>query len=177
MGEITQHPASAGSLQPKAPEPLSADHDLVGFDCGKKDLNDWLIQNARRSEGRTARTYVVAIGQRVVGYYCLSTGGVYRNQMPKRYQRNSPDEIPIIVLGRLAVVLGMQVKGFGIGLLKDAIKRTLTVAEVVGARALVVHAIDDEAARYYQHLNFLPSPLNERTFVLPLDHIHEALKG
>jgi len=177
MGEITPYPAIFGGLRPRAPESLSADHDLSQFDCGQKDLNDWLVRRARQSEGRTARTYVVAAGQRVIGYYCLSTGGVYRNTLPKKLQRNSPDEIPIMVLGRLAVISTLHRNGYGAGLLKDAIQRTLTVAELVGARALVVHAIDDSAALFYQNFGFVPSPLTEHTFVLPLETAREALKG
>jgi len=177
MGKVTPHPANDGSLQPKAPVPLSAEHDLSGFDCGYKELNDWLIHRARRNEGRSSRSYVVAIGRRVVAYYCLSAGAVYRNQMPKRLQRNAPDEVPIMVLGRLAVLQSLQGKGFGTGLLRDAMQRTLTVAEIVGARALVVHALNDKAAEFYQHFGFEPSPLNERTFVLPLETIKHNLQG
>ena len=128
-------------------------------------------------EGFTARTYVVTDGNRVVGYYCLVGGSIERAALPKKTQRNTPDSIPIAVIGRLAVDLKYQKTGIGGGLLKDAILRVFGVAEVIGIRAVVVHAIDDNAAAFYKKYGFIDSHLNVRTLVLPLEVAKAALTG
>ena len=156
----------------RPPERLSSSHDVSAFDCGKPDLNNWLVRQARISEGRSARTYVVAVGSRVVGYYCLAAGSAIRDDLPRAgLRRNAPEQVPVIVLGRLAVDLKFAARGFGKGLLQDALLRCLNVSEAVGARAILVHAIDDEACGFYRKFGFRPFPTNPRTLVLPLDTV------
>lgn len=176
MGEVTHLPLADGGPELRAPEALTSAHDLTDFDCGYPDLNDWLQQRALTSEGVSARTIVLCVGQTVVGYYCLATGSVERAHLHNaKLRRNQPDPIPIIVMGRLAVDNRYKGRGFGPGLLKDAILRTLKASEIAGVRALVVHAIDQEAAKFYLKYKFLPSPLNDLTFVLPLETARAAL--
>lgn len=160
----------------RPPERLDASHDVSGFNCGKPDLNNWLVRQARRSEGRSARTYVVAVDSRVMGFYCLAAGSVIRDQMPNAsLRRNIPEQVPVIVLGRLAVDKKFGTRGFGKGLLKDALFRCLNVSEAVGARAVLVHAIDDEACGFYRKFGFLPFPTNPRTLILPLDVVKAGI--
>ena len=115
---------------------------------------------------------MLAVYSRVVGYYCLAAWSVIRNELPRAgLRRNAPDQVQVIVLGRLAVDLGFATRGFGKGLLQDALLRCLNVSEAVGARAILVHAIDDDACGFYHKFGFLPFPTNPRTLVLPLDTV------
>ena len=116
-----------------APTPISADHDLAGFDCGIVALDGWLKRQALRNESSGAsRTYVVRRGQTVVGHYCLVAGGVVRPTAPKPLQGNIPDPIPVMVLGRLATDRTWPGCRIGTALLRDAVLRVLGDAEVVG---------------------------------------------
>jgi GNAT superfamily N-acetyltransferase len=175
MGEVTPHPSIARGPQLRPPEHLRVSQDASRFDCGKPDLNDWLARQANRSEGRSARTYVITVGSRVVGYYCLVAGSVIRDELPKSVRRNLPDQVPVIVLGRLAVDVKFASRGLGKGLLKDAFLRSLNAAEIVGARALLVHAIDDAGCGFYRKFGFLTFPTNPRTLVLPLDTVRMGI--
>ncbi|NJM92592.1 MAG: GNAT family N-acetyltransferase [Rhodospirillaceae bacterium] len=155
---------------------MSPAHDLAAFDCGNEDLNDWLKRRAVASEGRSARTTVLCDGQRVAGYYCLATGAIERESLSSaKLRKNLPDPIPILVLGRLAIALEYQGRGLGKALLKDAILKTITASEIAGVRALVVHAIDDAAAQFYQRYGFVPSPLNPRALLLRIETARAAL--
>jgi GNAT superfamily N-acetyltransferase len=160
----------------RLPERLSEQHDVSQFDCGKPELNEWLAKHAASSDGKSARTYVVAVGPRVVGYYCLAAGAVIRGELPKaKTRQNMPNEVPVVVIGRLAMDKGFQGRGIGHGLLKDALLRALNASELVGVRAIVVHAIDEEAAKFYTRIGFLPSPLNPLTLMLPVETVQQAL--
>jgi len=158
-----------------APEPLSADDDVGAFDCSNALLSDWLREQAVRSEGRSARTYVVKDGSRVVGYYSLATGGVARESVPRKIRHGLPRLVPVMVLGRLAVDLRYQQLGMGRGLLKDALLRTLQVSRQVGVRALLVHGIDEEAKTFYAAHGFIEFPAGTRTLFLPAETIAKAL--
>lgn len=157
-----------GRLRP--PQRLGEGHELAKFDCGEAALNAWLTQRARSNERDGAsRTFVATDGpKRVVGYYCLSAGAVARVDAPGRVRRNMPEPIPVMVLGRLAVDLEYRGKGIGKGLLKDAVLRTLQVASEVGVRALLVHAIGEEAREFYRYWGFQASPTHPMTLMLPL---------
>lgn len=90
---------------------------------------------------------------------------------PGRIRRNMPEPIPVMVLGRLAVDLAWQRRSLGKALLRDAILRTIQVSEVVGVKALLVHALSDQAVRFYEANGFYPSPSNPRTLFLPLSEV------
>jgi len=161
-------------LQP--PEPLSDEHDTVGFECGNSDLDSWISRRAPSSEAKSARTYVVTVEKRVVAYYCLAAGAVMRDQLPgARLRKGLPEQVPIVVIGRLAVDRKYQSRGLGKSLLKDAIMRSLQASDLVGVRAIVVHAVDDNAVRFYRKFAFVHSPLNERTLILPFEVARLAL--
>lgn len=159
-----------------APVHLAADHELESFDCGEHLLNDWLKRYARRNElSGASRTYVVCIERRVVGYYSLSTGAIARAEAPKQMQRNMPDPIPVVVLGRLAVDREYHGHGIGSGLLRDATFRVLHTAEPIGIKALLVHAISAEAKQFYLRNGFLESPMAPMTLCLVLGTVRDAL--
>lgn len=158
-----------------APLPISAEYDCSQFDCGEQVLNDWLRRHALRSEGASARTYVVKDRGCVGGYYCLATGAIARASVPRKIRHGLPDPVPVMVLGRLAVDKRHQGRGMGGGLLKDALLRTIQVSEQVGVRALLVHALDDGAREFYVAYGFREFPLGSRTLFLPLESAVKAL--
>jgi GNAT superfamily N-acetyltransferase len=170
MGKVTSNEGEievGGALTP--PTHLSTACNLESFNCGKPPLDEWLQKRAFRAEGETARTYVVCIGTVVVGYYCLATGAVVRDNLPGKLRRNAPDPVPLLVIGRLAVDRNYQGRGIGKGLLKDALLRSAQAAEIVGTRAVMVQAFDDEVSSFYRNYGFLEFPLSSRTFYLPID--------
>ena len=159
-----------------APERLAPSHELEDFDCGTPSLNEWLKRRARRNEQEGAsRTYVVCAGKQVVGYYCLAAGSVCCLDVPGRVRRNMPDPIPVVVIGRLAIHRDWQGQRIGRALLRDAVLRTLNAAEVAGVRAILVHAISEDAKRFYQSCSFVESPTNPMTLVVTLEDIKKAL--
>ncbi|TPL94482.1 GNAT family N-acetyltransferase [Mesorhizobium sp. B2-3-10] len=152
-----------------APTPLAENHDLEPFQSGTESLDQWLRRRARANQVNGAsRTYVVAEGIRVVGYYCLSSGGLDLAEAPGIVRRNMPDPIPMVVLGRLAVGTGWQGKGLGAALLQDAVLRAGQAATILGIRGIFVHAISDEAKAFYERHGFAASPKNPMTLVLSL---------
>ena len=159
-----------------APTPLTDKHDLSRFSSGKSALDDWLRTYALVSEGKTARTYVVCEGPVVVGYYCISTGSVDRRVLPGtlRRQRALPGQVPVAIIGRLARDLSCKGQGLGADLLRDALTRILSASRVIGIRAVLVHALDDEAAAFWRAHAFIESPLGAGTFYLPLETIMRA---
>ncbi|HYS45861.1 MAG TPA: GNAT family N-acetyltransferase [Rhizomicrobium sp.] len=163
MGEVT------------APEALDPSHDLAGFDCGKRALTDWLRHRALKNEARGSRTFVVCRARRVLGYYALAAGAVVRDRAPAGISRNMPDPVPVIVLARLAVDRTMQGQRIGEGLLKDALKRALAASREIGARAVLVHALDGDAANFYLQYGFRLFPADARTLYLAMEHIAAAI--
>lgn len=151
------------------PEPIDATHCLDGFDCGVPVLNEWLKRQALANEASGAsRTFVVCVDRRVIGFYALATGSVRRSEAPGRIKRHMPEPIPVMVLARLAVDLHRQGKGVGSGLLKDAMMRTITVSKLAGIRAIVVHALSEEAKDFYLRHGFQESPLHQMTLMLSI---------
>ena len=154
MGTITPGRARG---KPDAPEPLGPRHDVSQFDSGIDSLNTWLQRKARLNEAKGgARTYVVCDGDRVIAFYSLAASSVERRRVSSRVGRNMPESIPVILLGQLAVDVNYQGRGLGSDLLIDAGKRALAAADVVGARAIVVQAFNEEAKTFYEQFGFLP---------------------
>jgi GNAT superfamily N-acetyltransferase len=155
-----------------APERLHAQHDVSRFDNGKHpSLDAWLKSRALASEGMSARTYVCAgdAPQRVVGYYAISTAMEQRISLPTaKLRRAMPDQVPLLLIGRLAVDRQYQGKGLGADLLCDGVRRCLEVSEIAGVRAIITHAIDEDAVRFYQHCGFVRCPLGDRVMLLPI---------
>lgn len=153
-----------------APEPLSSKSPLAGFECGKPSLNDWLLRHALQAQGSgSARTFVVADNASVLGYYSLVVGQVEPIEATERIRKGMGQyPIPVMLLARLAVSTAAQGQGIGMGLLQDAIRRTLNVAEQAGIRALLTHPIDDDAARFYQRFGFEASPLRQGQLLMLL---------
>ena len=163
-----------------APVPFAAEHRIEGFDCGKPKLTDWLKAHSLDNEGRSSRTYVVVANTgpqagEVVGYYTLATGGVTRSEMPRKIRHDLPNPVPVMMLGRLAVDERHQKNGIGPAMLKEAMQRTLEISQSAGVRALMVHAIDDEAVTFYLKYGFVLFPADSRTMFLPIETLAAAL--
>jgi GNAT superfamily N-acetyltransferase len=158
------------SLKLSSPQPLSAEHRLEDFACGESSLDDWLRRRALINQTTGAsRTFVVTdeSGQ-VLAYYALAAGAVSHQESPGAIRRNMPDPVPVMVLARLAVDQRLQGQQVGGALLKDALQRAVSVAQNIGVRALLVHALNDRARQFYAHYGFVPSPANPMTLMLPL---------
>lgn len=151
------------------PAPITPDHDISGFHSGVALLDEWLARRALRNERSSAsRTYVTCEGDKVVGYYCLSAGAINIQDAPKRLARNMPDPIPVLVMGRLAIDQRWQNLGLGKALLIDAARRTIQAANIAGVTALMVHALSDEAKRFYLSRGFVESPVQPMTLLMRL---------
>lgn len=158
------------SLSINPPCLLTAAHKSVSFDCGYIQLNDWLQKKALANQKSNAsRTFVCTdINANILGYYALAAGAVSHIDSTSNIKRNMPDPIPVIVLGRLAVDNSAKGHGLGVSMLQDAIKRSMSIAENAGVRAVLVHAIDQKAAQFYLKYDFIPSPINPLTLLLKI---------
>jgi GNAT superfamily N-acetyltransferase len=143
-------------------ELLGPDHVLESFDCGRASLNAWLTRHARQATSAgSARTYVVVDSEqkRVVGYNALTAAGLEREAATARMRKGMPQyPIPVVLLARLAVDVSVARRGLGAWLLRDAMLRTLAASEAIGVRAMLVHAIDTDARRFYLRHGLEPSP-------------------
>lgn len=161
--------------QLSAPVPLNPEHDVSDFDCGVPALNDWLQHRALKNESRFSRTYVVCAGKRVVAYFCISAGAVERAAAPGKVRRNAPDTIPVSVIGRLAVSRDYAGKGLGADILSDALRRIAVASQSIGIGAVLIHAKNDEAKRFYMKCaEFIEYPADSRTLFLPIETVVAA---
>jgi GNAT superfamily N-acetyltransferase len=158
-----------GGIMLSAPVLLTVNHQLTDFICGIDSLDDWLKRRAYPNQvSGASRTYVVAAGKKVVGYYCLASGALALNQSPSSIRCNMPDPVPVAILGRLAIDKSWRGKGLGAALLQDAVMRTAQAAGILGIRGLLVHALSVEAKAFYEHHGFIASPTQSMTLILSL---------
>jgi GNAT superfamily N-acetyltransferase len=160
-------------------DPLRRDHAVERFDCGRPELNHFLVRFALQAQQANAsRTYVALSGEVVVGYHSLVASEVVHAQAPERVTKGmARHPVPLMLLARLAVHQDFQGQGLGAGLLRDAMQRTLQAADILGIRALAVHAKDEAAAAFYTHFGFVPSPVSERHMFLLLKDIQRMRGG
>ncbi len=155
-------------------------HVREGFDCGKPSLNDFLHSLVSRYEKRDlGRTYVAFQegDPRVLGYYTLASGAVGAESLPAKQAKKLPRHaVPVVLLARLAVDRGAQGKGLGGFLLRDALTRSLDLAEKVGIHAVVVDALDAVAKSLYERFGFLPLTDDVMRVFLPLSTLRSAAK-
>lgn len=161
-------------------EPLRIDHRVHAFDCGSEAQTTWLRRHAFQSQQASfTSVYVVRrlADDLVVGYYALRTGAVLTDQAPERLTKGAggyPD-IGVLVLSRLGVDLSEQGQGLGRAVLKDALTRSLRIADSVAFRALQIHA-ESETARdwYLRQAAFESSPLQPNTLFLLFKDLRRA---
>lgn len=153
-------------------EKLRRDHRVDDFDCGNEELNRYLLRYAlQNQQAAAARTYLGFAEEVIVGYYTLAIGPVILEGAPDRLKKRLVKHpIPIMLLARLAVDRRWHGQGAGKALLRDAMQRTLQAADIAGIRAFCVHAKDEAARRFYEHFDFIPSPVDPlQLFVLLKD--------
>jgi GNAT superfamily N-acetyltransferase len=138
-----------------------ARHTVDRFDSGQPALDEWLKRHASGSDARRiTRTFVWTEidSTRVIGYYSLMGHVLVRDALPRSVGAGSPNQIPAVLLARLALDLSVQGQGSGGALLADALERTLISAANVGARFVVVDALHEDAAAFYEHYGFRRIP-------------------
>jgi len=153
-------------------EKLRRDHAIDAFDCGREELNRFLIRFAfPNQQAGASQTYIGVSGEEVIGFHTLVVGQVSYADAPERLTKGlARHPVPIMLLARLAVGVAWQGKGVGAGLLKDAMRRTLQAADIAGIRAFAVHAKDDDVRTYYERFGFIASPSDPfHLFVLMKD--------
>jgi len=161
-------------LELTVPEKLTKTHDLSGFECGEKSINDYLVLQAiKAQEAKQAVVYVVCVKgtSKVKAFYTLSNGAVHRSSVvPKARQRNSPVQHPVTILGRMGVSIDAQGQGIAVDLLQDAIERALAASAVIGSTAMIVHPLNERLEKFYaKHAGFIPCPaLSPITMMLAL---------
>jgi len=153
-----------------APEPLHAGHVLTSFCCGVDSMDNWLKQRAMKNQVTGAsRSFVCCDNNsKVLAYYSLASSAVTTNTAPGRFRRNMPDPIPVVVLGRLAVDQSLRGRDIGRALVRDAGLRVIQVAETIGIRGMLVHALSDEARDFYLRVGFEPSPMDPMMLMVTL---------
>ena len=153
-------------------EKLARHHAVEDFDCGQAALNRFLLRFALTSQQANAsQTYVGLADAEIAGFYTLVVGEVAYADAPERLTKGlARHPVPLMLLARLAVSAAWQGRGIGAGLLKDAMRRTVQVADIVGIRALAAHAKDGAARAFYAHFGFVASPTDPlHVFLLTKD--------
>lgn len=159
------------------PHPLHGNDDLAGFDCGKPALNRWLQLRARANQHADYTKVIVVTNElSVVGYYGLSLSSVLRDDVPRQVKKHpAPTEIPCLLLGQLAVDVRWKGHGIGIGLLRDALIRAVNIAEHAGTRAVVVNALDADAAAFWVQAGFIAAAADPSTYFRTIADIRATL--
>ena len=155
-----------------------ASSDIVeGFDCGQTPLNQYLQRFALTNQkAGSAQTYVCCADGWVAGYYSLAVGSVDpANAAPRVIKRIARHPVPVMILARLAVALGHHNVGLGLALLRDALLRTAQASDIAGIRALLVHAKDETARRWYLNWEFEASVTDPFHLLLLLKDLKSIL--
>jgi GNAT superfamily N-acetyltransferase len=157
---------------------LALFHDPTSFDCGNEALNRFIKLYALTGQrAGISQTYVAAKESSIAGYHTIVVGQVTHDEAPERLAKGVPRHpIPVIILARLAVDQGQQGQGLGAALVTDAMRRVLQAADIAGVRAMVVHAKDESAQRFYGHLGFEPFPEKPLTLYRLLKDLR-AMRG
>jgi GNAT superfamily N-acetyltransferase len=159
-----------------APSPIDGSHDASAFSCGHPSLDDWLKRRALANQKSGAsRTFVVCEKQYVVAYYALAAGAIACTEATGRFRRNMPDPIPVAILARLAIHRDFQKRGLGRALFRDASLRILSAADAIGIRGILVHAISEQAVKFYRAIGVETSPANPQTMMVTLADLQATL--
>jgi len=147
------------------------------FDSGVPALDEWLKRRALQNESAGAsRTFVTCGGENVIGYYSLAAASVMHGIATSRVRRNMPDPVPAVLIGRLAIHKDWQGKGLGADLLRDAVLRIAGAAEIVGVRAILVHAMSEDAKKFYERFGFRASPLEPMTLMMTVEELTSIIE-
>jgi len=160
-------------------EPFGKQYDRTQFDCGVPVLNDWLITKVRQFEKKNlARTYVLIVPgeSQIKGYYTLSNHTVIYEDLPEDQSKGLPRiDMPVVLIGRLAVDRSIQGEHLGEFLLIDALRRAEYLSRKIGVRAVEVDAIDENAKRFYIKYGFLPLTDDPCHLFMPMHVIRQLV--
>ncbi|HEY7338499.1 MAG TPA: GNAT family N-acetyltransferase [Bryobacteraceae bacterium] len=158
------------------PEKLAKAHIFDPFFCGVESLDHWLKRFARTNQqSDLTTTYVVHRAHCVVGYYSLTAGSVNREDAAARVAKRMPNHpIGVVLLARLAVDENEKGAGLGRALLKDALLRAASAADIIAVRAVLVHALNEDARRFYMRFDFEPSPVHPLHLMLLMKDIRAS---
>lgn len=162
------------------PHPITRDHHVAGFSCGKPELDDWLERRAHKNHAAGDTKVFVVSNEKdeVVAYVAISAASVARGNATSRLRRNAPDPVPMGLIARLAVRKDMEGQRIGSSLLREAILRIVHASEHIGIRGILVHAMDDDAVSFYRHMGFRRSPIDAMTLMISLNEIEvELIRG
>ena len=164
---------------PSGIEKLRREHAVEEFDCGREELNRFLVRFAlANQQAGASQTYVGLAGAAIIGFHTLVVGQVEYSGAPERLTKGlARHPIPIMLLARLAVSSAWQGHGVGAALLKDAMLRTLQAADIAGIRAFAAHAKDAEARRFYEHFGFIQSPTDPLHLFLLVKDLRRIVGG
>lgn len=160
-------------------ERLDAHHDLERFDSGNEDLDGWLRRHAVATQRMdSARTFVVTRAGQVVGYFSLTMGSVLRHDAPAKLVRGLPAyPVGMVLLARLAVDQSEQGSGVGGTVLAEALRKAVAAGEAAAARLVVVDAVDEQAARFYERYGFIRAPEHALRLYRRMKDIAESLEA
>ena len=159
-----------------APEILNSKHLISDFSCGITSLDDWLKRRALANQVSGAtRTFVICVDNKVVGFYALASGGISIKSALGKFKRNMPNPIPVVVLARLAIDNSFQGQGLGRALFRDAALRVVQASDTIGIRGIIVHAISEEAKRFYVALGCQESPLEPMLLMIAIKDLIACL--
>lgn len=160
-----------------APALLTSQHDVSAFTSDEPTLDIWLKERALKNQmAGASRTYVVRNDNYVIAYYCLSSGIVTTNEATGAIKRNMPREIPMILLGRLAVDTRYTGKGIGRALVNDALQRALQAADIIGVRGVLVDALSPTAKVFWESVGFQASGLDPMKLMVRISDLATILK-
>ncbi len=152
-------------------------HDRNQFDCGVDVLNTYLIKFANQDQKRSlTKIYVLAEETKIIGYYSISAHSILRNNLPDDHNLGGYNELPFLLLGRLAVDKNYHGQGFGDTLILHSFKTTLYAAETIGIMGIVVDAKDKKSASFYENFGFMRLSGNFNRLVLPITSIKKLLE-
>ncbi|RLQ88648.1 GNAT family N-acetyltransferase [Notoacmeibacter ruber] len=163
-----------------APEPLTEQHDHTGFSSGKPAMDSWLHELAFHNQSENfSRTFVIRDkNMKVRGFYALCSGMILRKEAPKKIApHGSPTEIPIALLARFAIAEDLQRQGVGKALLSNALRTAASASQAVAFRAIVVDAIDDEAAAFYKRFGFVETKVSPRKLLITTQNVIASLNS
>lgn len=166
------------NLDLRPPERITRDHRLEDFSCGRDSLDNYLKRRALRADAAGDAKVIVLVNRelQVIGYYTISSASVSRRIAIRKLKRNSPDPIPMALIGRLAIAANHQGQGLGRALVRDAVLRISNASEEIGIRGILLHALDDDAKAFYEKCGFRESSIDHNLMMVPLREIAAELK-
>ncbi|HQR80941.1 MAG TPA: GNAT family N-acetyltransferase [Actinomycetota bacterium] len=165
-------------MNPQQPRPIEATDNTADFASGEESLDRYLADRALTNHlADLGRCYVCVDAEtgKVLGYYTLSAVAVEHSELPGKVRRNAPNPVPAVLMGRLAIDTKAQGSGLGRFLVRDAILSTLAAADRIGVRILLVHALHEQAATFYEKLGFNRSPTDPLHLYLLLADARKSL--